>query len=254
MKFYSLKAILLSLFIGLASQACLSAQTVIASDSFTLNPSADPVRTNGAQLNTRHAEIGGIWAAQGGLRFNANNTVYAGQTGGAQQGVLPVSFTSGDTLELTWSVSRDKANWLGAGFNNGDQFSSLTTTGQVWANFNGTVMNIFVNGTGTNVGSFTAGVDFNLSGGAYQTFSLILDTGANTVTAIANGTTVLSNYSLGGFTPTFNAIAINVNNPQNSAGDAFNSITLSSIPEPSSSFFLLVAALGLAFFVIRKKR
>jgi hypothetical protein len=254
MKLHTSSALLLGLFVSLVSQTHLNAQTVIASDSFTLNPSADPVRTNGAQLNTRYAEIGGIWAAQGGLRFNSNNTVYASQTGGAQQAVLPVSFTSGDTLELTWSVSRSQANWLGAGFNNGDQFASLTANGQVWANFTGTVMNIYMNGTATLIGSFTAGVDFNLSGGTYQTFSLILDTGANTVTATANGTTVLSNYSLGAFTPTFNTIAINVNNPQNNAGDAFNSISLSSIPEPSSSIFLIAAALGLSAFAIRKKR
>jgi hypothetical protein len=227
---------------------------LIFSDDFDLVDG----RTNNSQLNGDAVQTGtGTWAATGDVRlqsFNGERVVYANVSTTGQRAVVPVSFTSGDELTLTWEVRHQGANWLAGGFTDGNQFVGISTNGQIWMNWNGSQVIARANGTSTIIGSYTAGTDFTLSGGDFQTMALIYDSAANTVSGQVNGTTIFSDYNLGAFTPSVSSTILEWNNPANNTGDSFSSVQLTAIPEPSSFALMAAGLISLTIATRRRRR
>lgn len=243
-----LPAILLTV---LAATGASQGQLIFSDDFDLVSP-----RVNNSQLNADAVQTGtGTWAASGSVRynlFNGERVVYADNTS-SSRAVVPFSFTSGDELTLTWEVRRADATWLAGGFTSGDQFDGIASFGQIWMNWNGTSVIARVNGTSVQIGEYFAGTDFTLSGGDFQTMSLIYDSTANTATGQVNGTTIFSDYALGAFTPSISAAILEWNAPNNNFGDSFSSVELTAIPEPSS-FALMAGALMTLLCVVRRRR
>lgn len=218
--------LLLAILVGAVQ---LGAQTIIAGDNFDLVDG----RTINSQLDGKTVQTGtGTWAAGGNIRFQAfdSETVVYQYGTTPQRAILPFSYDSGDDFTLTWDVSRESATWLAGGIHSGDKDDAIYNNGLVWMNFNGSVVKAFKNGTSTQIGSYTAGVDFYLtSGGEFQTMSLSYDSSANTVTGSINGKILFSDYLLDSPIPTSGNLILEWNSPADNIGDCFKNIQLLSV-------------------------
>lgn len=253
--------------IAICSYATGHAQTVLISDNFDRTA---PPRPAAAALNQQINGFDPItgpssWNANvgpGGVRFNDNagqTVIYTPDTIGRR---ASLGFTYNPILEhrltMSW-VSTPKATpggWLGGGFNSSSALgSSLTANGQVWMNINAFgIITARANGGSTLIGSYTSGVDWTPSGGAFEEFSITVDTLANTASGTVNGTTLFSNISLGAFTPNINAATLEFNQPDGITGESFNSVEVVGIPEPTTTA-IFTLGLGLALLLqFRRKK
>lgn len=231
---------------------------VIYSDSFT---NSSPNRDAGDSLNGLTTEVGGgTWVGRNAFIFTGSGTIETGgPAGGTETRVMSVgtTITGGQIYTLKSSVVSPYLNldtpgaWSAIGFANspGAVFDSgfyNSPVGQLWMLLTKEGTYYVMSGTGTQL---TTGTLSGFVSNAFYNLELDYDSGTNTASASINGSSVLTNYSLG-FTPTINSAGFMFHRVEGAAVDNFE-LSATAAPEPSKTLF---TAAGLGFLVLRRRR
>ena len=242
---------LLSIVTAVAAIGCASSlhASVVYSDSFTVNNAGgDTARDPGDPLAGTTTEVGGgTWAAHSGVLLgqvgaSTDGNVYAtSATSASLFAALPVSLNPGDIITLDARIKAFNATgadaWTGIGF--ADAEGTLLSNGSTWAiirqdtSRSDEIVMLGAAGGTSNANKLISTATPGLpDADGYTVVQMTYDSGANTVTLVVNGQTLLSDVAnLGASAPSITHVAFQPF--RNTVEGSIDDWKVTVVPEPS---------------------